>query len=730
MKKSTNYRLLMLLLFLVPLCGCEDEMDKYYERPNWLKGSAYEVLQKQPEYTLFLSVLEKSKFFHLVKGQGLCSVFAPDNKAVNAYLENNGYQSIGDIPQEKLDLLVGNHIIQYAYRPSDFMNFRPEGDLDAGTSNPGVYFKHITYGQESPHQVKDPKTGNTVTIYEREKYLPVLNTNLFKTQNVKDFTYNYSYFFPGKTWEGNDNFYAANAKINADGNGLPTDNGYVYLVDDVIRPMRSVYSVLEDENYHYTVFRHLYDKFTDITYNKDLSAKYAAAGDSLFLYFHKNLPKIASQWTFNQENAVQHNLYNACGNAFNSFIPNDQALTVFLDDYFSKYATYDDIPLLQLSFLLGNHIQTRTLVLPEMLKEKRVKSGYGDVYDFDVDAAEVKEFCSNGVFYGTDKVTVPAMFRSVTGPLLNDPDYSIFTEILNKAGEIIQLVNPDVKFTLFAPTDEAFKALGYQVDMGKADVLGDEKIQIWDDATEKYKDLNTAQISALAMKHIVLQNAITDFSQKKIYTSKKGLSYITVFDGGVGCEANTTDPFQPVKLGEYFNGITYGLDNVLGSVELTLAEEIENSYPEFWKLMQKAGLVENINGENVMSFITGETVMAFLPTDDVLKSQASLLPQDHEELKSYLQYFFVSIDANKLSNFILPGIGEAGMYQTTQISPRSTQYDIFYSQLGIYPDEEKFNLVLRNEAGKEIETPQGAFPTFLGDALIYNINTIDFQSNN
>lgn len=730
MKKNMSYRLLMLLLFLLSLWGCENEMDKHYERPTWLKGSAYEVLQGQADYSLFVSALEKSSFFQLVKGQGLCSVFAPDNQAVNAYLENNGWSSVDDIPQDVLDLLIGCHIVRYSYRPVDFMNFRPEGDLEAGTANKGIYFKHITYGQEAVRRVTNPKTGAVMTVYEREKYLPVLNTNLFKTQGVQDYTYNYSYFFPGKVWEGDDNFCAANAKIHENGNGLLTDNGYVYLVDDVIRPMRTVYNVLEDQDNHYSLFKQLYDKFTDITYNKDLSAKYAAAGDSLFLYFHKDLPKIASQWTFNQENAVLHNLYLACGNTFNSFIPNDQALTVFLEDYFSKYPTFDDIPLLQLSFLLGNHIQSRALVLPEMLKEKRVKSSYGDVYDFDVDGAEVKEFCSNGVFYGTDKVTVPAMFRSVTAPLLNDPNYSIFTEILNKAGEIIQLINPDVRFTLFAPTDEALQAMGYQVDVGKADVLGDEKIQLWDDETEKYKDLNTAEISALAMKHIVLQNKITDFSQKKIYPTKKGLSYVTVFDGGVGCEANTTEPFQPVKLGEYFNGITYSLDNVLGNVDVSLAEELEANYSEFWKLMKKAGLVENINGEEVMTFIVGETVMAFLPDNDVVKAQADILPDDPEELKNYLKYFFVSIDANKLSNFLLPGIGEPGMYQTTQISPESTLYDTFYSQLGIYPDEQKFNLVLRNEVGKEIETPEGVFPGFLSDALIYNINTIDFQSNN
>ena len=730
MKKITNSKFLMLLLFILPFWGCEDEMDKYYERPDWLKGSAYAVLQKQSDYSLFVSALEKSKFFNLVKGQGLCSVFAPDNDAMNAYLKSNNYQNIDVIPEKELNLMVGNHIVQYSYRPSDYMNFRPEGDIEAGEDNKGVYYKHKTYGQEETHVIQDPLTGKRVTIYEREKYIPVLNTNLFKTQGVKDYSYNYSYFFPGKKWEGDDNFYAANAAIKTDGNGLPTDNGYVYLVNEVILPLRTVYSVLSDERYSYSVFKHLYDKFTDITYNKDLSSKYAAAGDSLFLYHHKVLPKIASNWTHNQENGFSHNLYQACGTAFNSFIPNDNTLSAYLDSYFSKYDTYDEIPMLQLSFLLGNHVQARNLVLPEMLKDKRVKSGYGDLYDFDVDGAEVKELCSNGAFYGINKVIVPAMFRSVTAPLLNDPDFSIFTEILNKAGEIIQLVNPDVKFTLFAPTDEAFKAMGYQVDVGKADVLGDEKIQKWDDESEKYKDLNTAEISNLAMKHIVLQNEIKDFSKKKIYTSKKGFSYITVFDGGVGCEANTTDPFHPEKLGEYYNGITYSLDNVLGNVEVSLIQELENSYPEFWKLLKKAGLVEEINGENVMSFITGETVMAFIPSDEVILQEVSLLPDNPEELKEYLEYFFVSIDANKLGNYILPGIGEPDMYESVQISPNSTQYDIFHSKIGIYPNEEKFNVMLRNEKGREIETTPGAFPTFLTDALIYNIHTINFQSNN
>ena len=69
----------------------------------------------------------------------------------------------------------------------------------------------------------------------------------------------------------------------------------------------------------------------------------------------------------------------------------------------------------------------------------------------------------------------------------------------------------------------------------------------------------------------------------------------------------------------YFSVHIYSLDNVLGNVDVSLAEELEANYSEFWKLMKKAGLVENINGEEVMTFIVGETVMAFLPDNDVVK---------------------------------------------------------------------------------------------------------------
>lgn len=730
MKEQCSKFFIVLLTFILPLIGCKDDWDNLYDRPDWLPGSSYKVLQDQSGYTLFLEAIGKSKFANLVKGQGLCSVFAPDDDAMRAYLKKKNITAVAEIPQEELDLLVGSHIIQYSYRPEDLMNFRPAGDLVGTETSKGIYYKHITFGQEPVRRHVNPLSGASVTIYEREKYLPVLNTNLFKTQKVSDYSYNFSYFFPGKKWEGDNNFYAANARVKPEGNGLPTDNGYVYLVDEVIAPMRTVYNVLEDADNHYTLFKKLYDKFTDIVYDKDLSAKYAAAGDSLHLYHHVLLPKIASQWTFNKENGVSHNLYQACGDAFNAFVPNDETLTAYLNSFFSKYSTYDEIPLRQLSFLLSNHIQKRSLVLPEMIKSGRVKSTYGDLYDFDVDGAEVKEMCSNGPFYGINKVIEPAMFRSVTAPLLNNPNFSIFSEVLNAAGEILQLVNPDVKFTLFAPTDEALTAMGYQVNAGKADKLGDEKIQKWNDETSKYVDLNAAEISALAMKHIVLQSELTDFSTKKIYPSKKAFSYIMIFDNGVGCEANTAEAFVPVKLGSYFNGVTYQIDNVLGEVTDKLSTELSNNYGEFWKLMKKSGLVQLVSGEEVLTFIAGESVMAFVPDDATILAEQAVIPADSASLRNYLEYFFVSVDANKLSNYILPGVGDPGNYNTVQLSPRSTQYDKFNSKMGLYPDIEKFNLTLRNENGREIETFPGVFPTFLKDGIIFKISTIDFQSNN
>ena len=60
-----SMRYLLLLLFLSSfLFSCENKMDEHYEKPGWLKGSAWDVLANEYEgkYSIFLEAAELADF--------------------------------------------------------------------------------------------------------------------------------------------------------------------------------------------------------------------------------------------------------------------------------------------------------------------------------------------------------------------------------------------------------------------------------------------------------------------------------------------------------------------------------------------------------------------------------------------------------------------------------------------------------------------------------------------
>lgn len=88
-----SMRYLLLLLFLSSfLFSCENKMDEHYEKPGWLKGSAWDVLANEYEgkYSIFLEAAELAGFRPVLEGKALATVMAPDNDAFMAYLEKEG----------------------------------------------------------------------------------------------------------------------------------------------------------------------------------------------------------------------------------------------------------------------------------------------------------------------------------------------------------------------------------------------------------------------------------------------------------------------------------------------------------------------------------------------------------------------------------------------------------------------------------------------------------------
>lgn len=726
--RAASSKILLMFLFFLLLIGCEDEMKKHYDRPDWLQGSAYEVLQSKGQYNQFLRAIDLAGFRIIVDGQGLCTVFAPDDVQFMKYLNAYGWSRVEDVPLNSLKVLVGFHIVQYSYKPSDLMNFQPNGVLNPET-DPGIFYKHKTFGKDPITKVTDPKTGREVEIYKREKYLPVLSTDLFRTKKLDDFEYNYKYFFPNSQWKGDNQFYVANANVIEGGNGIPTDNGYLYLVDNTLKPLRNIYDIVEDPANHYSVYKSLYDRFSAITYDSKLSEKYGAtSGDSIFVYYHNTLAKIASEWSFNFEGGFAENIQVASGTAFNAFVPNDAALKGFLDEFFPAYQNQNDIPLLPLMYLLNNHVRMSTVVLPGEIKAGKVTTAYGDLCDFDVDKAEVREMCTNGVFYGIDKVLVPAPFKTVTKPLFQNAEYDMFMNLLNKTGEIIQLTNPDNEYTLFIPKNVAFEAMGIRLNVGDVSLLGDEKFEKLNIEDGKYVEMTALELSELVAMHVVPQK-ITDFSKQQLFPTKKNLTYIKVFDGGVGGEMESEDAVAVSSLGEYSNGVSYETEQLIGKTTETLKDVLMNAdYSEFWALMKKAGLWEEINGLVTIPMLAGETAMVFAPTNAAIRA-AGNVPKDSASLVPFLKYFFVTLEGNKIANYVMPGIGDAGMHFTLSVDvANSNIYEKKYFQMGLYQDDANFRLRLtNNKTSKQCYTLSGKYPRFATDGIVYQIETTDIQ---
>lgn len=715
------------VLSVLFITGCNKEMDEFYERPDYLQGNAYHALEQKGQYTLFLEAIEQAGYKEMLQGHGLCTVFAPDDAAFGRYLKKHGYENLSSIPADSLNILVSYHLLKYSYNKSLLLDFRPSGIQNSETDK-GLYYKHMTFAKESIETLTD-KNGRKFKVYRKEKQLPVFSSLLFQGKEINGES-NYKYFFPDSRWYGdNQTLHVANAGItNYD---IPTDNGYIFLIDEVIEPLRTIYDVLHKRN-DYSVFAGLYDKFGAFSYNSSLSASFAQAGDSLYLYFHKPLPSIYSEETgtlldFASGQAVS--IASQSGQAYNLYAPNNTAMENFLRTYLSGYGSYDDVPYLPLYYLLSEHApQSRNIVFPEEIAQGKVNSDFGLIYDFDVSNPEYREMCSNGPFYGLKDVIVPIVYRSVTGDVLSSPDYKIFTHMLYKTGEMMQLVDAEGlsnKFTLFAIPDATFNEWGYFYKVDASGTFREASIQL------NGKNISTQDMMAVMDMHIVAEE-ITEFDRKAIYETRGG-GYLKIWNGGVSGEEKNNNPFQaePVKsVNKTTNGITYKTGGILtkiaadGGISLNTLLQYDE-YREFYSLIDKAGL---INEDGEVSLFDQTKFMLFVPTNAAIRKISGQIPQEPEQLAEWLKYYFVSLNYNSILSYIYPGMENkyryGNFYTLTPDPALSTAEQAVFKSLNIGDSEESgiFRLRLENNTGSKVtHTLNDEFPVFARDGIIYQI---------
>lgn len=563
---------LILLSVVFLLLSCEDTWEKRgVSGDNLHKGFAYDILQERGNYTIFLAAVDKAGYSNLLKGKGLATVFAPDDEAFKAYLSKHDYSGIDEISSVELSVLIGEHILKYSYRKSDLMDFQPSLSGTGLIQPAGSCYKHMTFAREEDETLWDEWNKRTVKVVNREKFLPVFSTELFKTLKITDPESNYKYFYPDSKWYGNDGcFYPANAGVLE--YEIPTDNGYIHTIDRVIEPMRTVYSVLEDQKLPYSLLKKLIDKYNLFRYDAVISSNYAQPGDSLFLFEHMNegrlqIENIASEWITNVNNTEVQKLY-----AFNAFMPNDDAILKFYNEFFKdpevreQYNSFDEVDRLTMYYFLTNHIVRSNPVFPATLAQG-VDDGWGTPFNFDINNdVEHKEMCGNGVFYGLKEVHMPAIFETVTRPVFQSPKYRTFTYALMRAGMLPELANREREVTMFVYSDETLKATSNMsvIDRNAFNV-GEEVITM--NGVDQTAQGMSNFIGNCVVSEVITPEQITSSGTQKIYLETNRKDYfIYLYQGDVYSEkgqlaARGLDAFN--MDGKYGTWRVYELTNLI-----------------------------------------------------------------------------------------------------------------------------------------------------------------------
>ncbi|MDR2474503.1 MAG: fasciclin domain-containing protein [Bacteroidales bacterium] len=432
------------VLFVLFFIQCNDEADKYYERPDWLEPPVYEVLMKDGRFSRYLQCVDRTNYAKVLKGAGLYTVFAPNDVAFSAWLSEKSYASVADIPQTEVERLVAYSIVYSSWVLAHLGDYYSEGLYLHGA------FKRQTNCYALPY--RDPEFDNNWVLdspvpagysdlYSNYKYLPVYTTAYFNSFPVSLTAYDYNVFYPEVTFTG---------KNVQGGTILKEDiracNGIIHEVSTVNEPIDNIDAILHKSDY--SVFKSLIDrknltgeytfknytelpaditeKFQKILPDADIKTLYVKIYSSSSLSFSPIMENVVSLATGSVDPEK-------AGNTL--FVPQNAVLTDFINSKLLKYyESVNELPQEIILQLINTHM-VQEQIWPSMYEGSMNATGEylnGEGRSgkkFDENGIVKKTVASNGFVFQTDKVIKSRFFETVYSEIFLNPAHTM----LNRA---------------------------------------------------------------------------------------------------------------------------------------------------------------------------------------------------------------------------------------------------------------------------------------------------------
>jgi uncharacterized surface protein with fasciclin (FAS1) repeats len=492
----------ILLLLLVPVAQCQRERDEYYAAPEWGRKPVYEVLQGEGRFGLYLQCVDKTLYATSLKGNGLWTVFAPNDDAFKAYLAAKGYGSVDDMPLGEVEKIVAYSMVYDRYELDHLSDIRTNGwDTLNSIKKKTAYYETIhreydEYRQDSiwvvsPTTAASGGSASYALNDNNYKYLPFYMARYFGARQTPLTAEDYNVFYPNATYTGK-NIQGASI-VTQD---MLASNGVAHELDGLNEPLPNLEDILFGDP-SYSEFRKLvelknpikeplfYSYFTSLAMTQYFQTMYPDR--SISNVYAKTYA--ALDVPFNCErfsNALDDISPESEG--YTVFIPNNEAIQDFVAEKIAGYgySSVSELSVNLVQIFINAHLVTNMIWPGEYKGAKNVSDAYingegpgGSGYE--AVCTDVRP-ASNGFFYGMRSYVKSPYFETVLAEVLLQPNtYMFLYEALNKyfastlGQELLYCTlngYAEEDYIVLLPTDEQLKADGFAYESDAFDFKG------------------------------------------------------------------------------------------------------------------------------------------------------------------------------------------------------------------------------------------------------------------
>lgn len=609
------------LLFLIP--SCSDPFE-YYNPPGDSPDPIYTQIKKIPEFSIFAQGIELvPELVDIIDASGLYSAFIPTDSAFQVYFDKKGITSIDQLPPDELDMLINFHLLfdlrfnydfwyEQAFKPKD--TYKPDNT------------RYLTRCLPPMYTVRD-KLGRDVLVRTDNKHVNVYVRELLSRTSPLGGNYLNDY----KTVYGKDadeiNINASTTVTDSALVDLNAENGALHGISEVVEPPDRIDEIITKSEQS-QLFRQIMDKLAFTSPSGQVNVK----GDSLY-----DIAFGAPQYEL-VPLATEEVMYTV-------FIPPDEVLAPLLGIIEEGFGdSFDSIPYATLSVLFLNHITAGNLW------DKDLQQGVKTIASPDK-TTEVHHMltssvlASNGMVYHIDDVLMPDQLSSVTGPLLLNNDFYLFTKALEKAGTLRSLSNLEDETnlkTVLAVPNEAFAEAGITFEPNR----------------NRFKR-NNKTMTSTELKHLFEYHVIRgEYSKADLedrYYETENYMWLEARNGEFfGNEAgNIASITTTYDWG--INGYVHEVDKILvpPNQSLKVLLESNEAYSLFTQALKDNHLLDQFN----ISSSNGTYHTIFAPPNSAMEE---FIPDSSYSLVDMLNYHMVETYDQPLFTFGT----ESGMYET------------------------------------------------------------------